>query len=202
MLSIFCCFREYSCLSQSNLHGRLLSNEKDALLGKPNKGGNKSGRKWGTISYGSDMVFTTLNFTLVSQLLQYFYISGQFRSPHITEHPTSMTVPKNEPLTLNCKADGIPEPEIKWFKNGLEVPTAPSNPESHRVILPTGSLFFLRVIQNKKEHDGGTYWCEATNKVGTARSRNATLEVAGNLSILYMTSAEKVCDPVHMIDRN
>ena len=109
-----------------------------------------------------------------------FFFAGQYRSPHITEHPTSMTVPKNEPLTLNCKAEGIPEPEIKWFKDGIEVPTAPSNPESHRVILPTGSLFFLRVIQNKKEHDGGNYWCEATNKVGSARSKNATLEVAGN----------------------
>ena len=95
-----------------------------------------------------------------------------------------MTVPKNEPLTLNCKAEGIPEPEIKWFKDGIEVPTAPSNPESHRVILPTGSLFFLRVIQNKKEHDGGIYWCEASNKVGSARSKNATLEVAGNSTII------------------
>ena len=42
-----------------------------------------------------------------------------------------------------------------WFcrryKDGFEVLTAPSNPKSHRVILPTGSLFFLRVMQNKKE---------------------------------------------------
>ena len=45
--------------------------------------------------------------------------------------------------------------------------------------MPTGSLFFLRVMQTKKEHDGGTYWCEAKNKVGKVRSRNATLEVAG-----------------------
>ena len=90
-----------------------------------------------------------------------------------------MLVAKNEPLTLNCKADGIPEPEIKWYRDGHLVPTAPSSPKSHRVILPAGSLFFLRVIQSKKEQDGGTYWCEATNVVGSAKSRNATLTVAG-----------------------
>ena len=37
------------------------------------------------------------------------------------------------------------------YKDGYEVLTAPSTPKSHRVILPTGSLFFLRVMQNKKE---------------------------------------------------
>ena len=90
-----------------------------------------------------------------------------------------MLVAKNEPLTLNCKADGIPEPEIRWYKDGVPVPTAPSSPKSHRVILPAGSLFFLRVIQSKKEQDGGTYWREATNVVGSAKSKNATLTVAG-----------------------
>ena len=135
----------------------------------------------------------------------------------------NIQVPKNEPLTLNCMADGSPEPNITWsvtallrlffweewskwwvgfgkgepnmtwsvqystllrgglgvgwvfhsknvsfvftltafffrhmifccrYKDGYEVLTAPSNPKSHRVILPTGSLFFLRVMQNKKE---------------------------------------------------
>ena len=126
------------------------------------------------------------------------FIAGKERSPHITEHPHSQIVPKNEPLTLNCMADGYPEPKYTWYRNGEIVLTAPSSPKSHRVILPTGSLFFLNVRQNKKEQvffffnwrkkissfvcilqDSGIYWCEAANSVGKARSRNATLEVAG-----------------------
>ena len=54
-------------------------------------------------------------------------------------------------LTLNCKADGSPEPAYTWYKDGRVVATAPSSPKSHRVILPTGSLFFLNVRQSKKE---------------------------------------------------
>ena len=79
------------------------------------------------------------------------YCSGRERAPHITEHPQSQIVPRNEPLTLNCKADGSPEPSYTWYKEGRVVATAPSSPKSHRVILPTGSLFFLNVRQSKKE---------------------------------------------------
>ena len=107
---------------------------------------------------------TSKAFHIAVSIQTNFFILGQFRSPHITEHPTSMHVPKNEPLTLNCKAEGIPEPEIKWYKNGKLVPTAPSSPKSHRVILPAGSLFFLRVIQSKKEHDGVAAMSENTRR--------------------------------------
>ena len=85
---------------------------------------------------------------------------------------------RNEPVTLDCRASGSPNPVIEWFKDGQIVKTAPEDPSSHRILLPNGSLFFLRAMQNKKEQDAGTYWCVASNTEGVARSSNATLDIA------------------------
>ena len=79
-------------------------------------------------------------------------------------------------------ATGEPPPEITWYRNGEPVETSSMNPSSNHLMLPSGQLFFLRVIHNKNNKpDVGTYYCKATNPETrvSVTSRNATLEIAG-----------------------
>ncbi len=91
----------------------------------------------------------------------YSFLGGGGGSPPtILEHPAAQVVVREEPATLRCEAAGDPEPEITWMRAVTAgdssgggggpavveeaVETAPAYPDSHRVLLPAGSLFFLR----------------------------------------------------------
>lgn len=62
--------------------------------------------------------------------------------PKITEHPLDVIVPRHDPTTLNCKAEGIPAPAITWYKDGDAIKAEQG---SHKILLPAGGLFFLKV---------------------------------------------------------
>ncbi|XP_072769921.1 roundabout homolog 2-like isoform X3 [Nerophis lumbriciformis] len=99
--------------------------------------------------------------------------------PRIVEHPSDLIVSKGEPATLNCKAEGRPAPTVEWYKDGERVETDRDTPRSHRMLLPSGSLFFLRIVHGRRSKpDDGSYVCVARNYLGEAVSRNASLEVA------------------------
>ncbi|XP_026779693.2 roundabout homolog 2 isoform X2 [Pangasianodon hypophthalmus] len=99
--------------------------------------------------------------------------------PRIIEDPSDLIVSKGEPATLNCKAEGRPMPNVEWYKDGEHVETDKDDPRSHRMLLPSGSLFFLRIVHGRRSKpDEGIYTCVARNYLGEAVSRNASLEVA------------------------
>nr|XP_043888905.1 roundabout homolog 2 isoform X4 [Solea senegalensis] len=124
-----------------------------------------------------------LAFILVSGLLCLQVHGSRLRqedsSPRIVEHPSDLIVSKGEPATLNCKAEGRPTPTVEWYKDGERVETDKDDSRSHRMLLPTGSLFFLRIVHGRRSKpDEGAYVCVARNYLGEAVSRNASLEVA------------------------
>uniref|UniRef100_A0A8C1VEW4 Roundabout, axon guidance receptor, homolog 2 (Drosophila) n=1 Tax=Cyprinus carpio TaxID=7962 RepID=A0A8C1VEW4_CYPCA len=120
-----------------------------------------------------------------SQLKPYFFwlkgsrLRQEDSPPRIVEHPSDLIVSKGEPATLNCKAEGRPTPTVEWYKDGERVETDKDDSRSHRMLLPSGSLFFLRIVHGRRSKpDEGAYVCVARNYLGEAVSRNASLEVA------------------------
>lgn len=114
-------------------------------------------------------------------------MGGRAQAPRITEHPENVTVLKNDPATLRCAYTGNPTPRVTWYRDGEVL-----EPRGHRLLLPDGALFFLRVTSqnnrnsgarnsNNAAGDAGVYWCTARNEHGAARSHNATLTVACNI---------------------
>ncbi|CAL4065784.1 unnamed protein product, partial [Meganyctiphanes norvegica] len=89
----------------------------------------------------------------------------------------------SDPVTIPCKADGLPHPTYSWLKDGspLEVHTANiDDDEEHRLEMAEGegSLTF----NDPRPEDEGIYQCVAENKVGKAFSEIVSLRraVMGN----------------------
>uniref|UniRef100_A0A8D3CE69 Uncharacterized protein n=1 Tax=Scophthalmus maximus TaxID=52904 RepID=A0A8D3CE69_SCOMX len=136
-----------------------------------------------TVFQGLEVIFWLLVWVWLHLLIPVSMTGSRLRQedfpPRIVEHPSDLIVSKGEPATLNCKAEGRPTPTVEWYKDGERVETDRDNPRSHRMLLPSGSLFFLRIVHGRRSKpDDGSYVCVARNYLGQAISHNASLEVA------------------------
>lgn len=135
---------------------------------------------------------------LINNICPHLHFTGsrtrfEDSAPRIAEDPSDLIVSKGEPATLNCKAEGRPTPSIEWYKDGERVETDKDDPRSHRMLLPSGSLFFLRIVHGRRSKpDEGVYTCVARNYLGEAISRNASLDVASKAPYLC-TICSYVC---------
>uniref|UniRef100_A0A2K5CWV0 Hemicentin 2 n=1 Tax=Aotus nancymaae TaxID=37293 RepID=A0A2K5CWV0_AOTNA len=80
------------------------------------------------------------------------YVLGVQVPPQVQPGPRVLKVLVGEALDLNCVAEGNPEPQLSWSKDGVAL----------RGRGPEGSVHFAAIGTS----DAGRYHCEASNSVG------------------------------------
>ena len=79
---------------------------------------------------------------------------------------------QNRNLTLNCTVNGIPTPDVKWTKDGIDIS------EKQRISVSnfSGDTSSLTII-NIERGDEGQYRCVANNSVNITTSSPGKLTV-------------------------
>ncbi|XP_036331556.1 neogenin isoform X2 [Rhagoletis pomonella] len=91
-------------------------------------------------------------------------------APSFLVGPSPKTVKEGDSVTLDCVANGVPKPQIKWLRNGEELDL--NDLDSQFSIIGTGSL----QISSAEDTDSGNYQCRASNKVDSLDAQ-ATVQV-------------------------
>ncbi|KAH9498301.1 hypothetical protein Btru_006486 [Bulinus truncatus] len=93
-------------------------------------------------------------------------------SPDFTAKLKNKTVPEGSTVRLNCSVTGIPEPSIRWFKDGQEIF------DGHDYTMRNNyGLLSLEIVMAKRSL-AGKYTVEASNIEGTV-SCSCNLDVEG-----------------------
>ncbi|XP_070066133.1 neogenin isoform X5 [Drosophila virilis] len=91
-------------------------------------------------------------------------------APSFLVGPSPKTVSEGDTVTLDCVANGVPKPQIKWLRNGEELDF--NHLDSRFSITGTGSL----QISGAEDIDSGNYQCRASNSVDSLDAQ-ATVQV-------------------------
>ncbi|KAH8401811.1 hypothetical protein KR009_008046, partial [Drosophila setifemur] len=91
-------------------------------------------------------------------------------APSFLVGPSPKTVREADTVTLDCVANGVPKPQIKWLRNGMELDL--NDLDSRFSIVGTGSL----QISSAEDIDSGNYQCRASNTVDSLDAQ-ATVQV-------------------------
>jgi hypothetical protein len=144
---------------------------------------------------------------------QVLSVESQLR---IVEHPVDQYVTvgqpegqsqsqgRGQPVTLNCKASGgSPEsaPTIAWYRgNGVRVTTSADDSSSHRMQLPSGQLFFMRVDVGQRSPDNdksgvhrrGNYDDDSGGEDGGAAAKEMVDDEETDLGDYYCAATDQL----------
>ncbi|XP_042912881.1 neuroglian [Parasteatoda tepidariorum] len=108
--------------------------------------------------------------------------------PHEQLYQVAQTADeKDNPFMLECEAQGNPEPEYRWMKNGLDFEYVAYDKRISQQPR-RGTLVFTK----PEDIDEGLYQCYASNRFGTSVSNSVFLRKAELNSFLDVEAKEKV----------
>ncbi|XP_073500588.1 follistatin-related protein 5 isoform X2 [Phyllobates terribilis] len=119
--------------------------------------------------------------------------------PVIRVYPESQAREPGVTASLRCHADGIPQPQLSWLKNGIDITTKLSK---QLTLQANGSEVH---ISNVRYEDTGAYTCIAKNSAGVDEdisslfvedSARKTRLGIGNLFYVFNEDGIKVIQPV------
>ena len=82
---------------------------------------------------------------------------------------TGVMVEPGADIQLEGILDGHPIPDVKWYKNGVEI-IPPEQEQDSRLDISSGGQKVRLSIKEMEESDAGRYTCTARNVAGTASS--------------------------------
>jgi len=106
--------------------------------------------------------------------------------PRITEKLRPRQCVPEEPTVLECKVEGVPFPDIKWYFNDILLFAS----EKHEITVmeQVAKLKIAKVTPS----DVGVYTCEAKNEAGVATSRTNIILGKVAITIVFILRAISV----------
>lgn len=98
--------------------------------------------------------------------------------PRIKEKPSDTFVKGGETFELRCEADGSPEPQVSWQKDGGS--NFPAASEKRIYYSPERKVY---VIRNAQPADTGEYICSAANDAGSVNASAFVIVLSEWLSL-------------------
>lgn len=89
------------------------------------------------------------------------------RAPRITRPLPALVAERSKPLKLSADFESTPKPEVKWFRNNIEV--MPTDRCMINIYESTAEL----IISNVTKKDSGKYEIRVQNEAGEARSSSS-----------------------------
>uniref|UniRef100_A0A336LRZ8 CSON014789 protein n=1 Tax=Culicoides sonorensis TaxID=179676 RepID=A0A336LRZ8_CULSO len=95
----------------------------------------------------------------------------KLKAPKIITPLRAQIVKTGSTLVFDCKYEGLPQPTVKWFKNGKEIKVE----EEEEVTIITEEYRSRLEIRNVNRKRTGKYEIVATNKAGEAKSSGSVV---------------------------